>query len=89
MKKHVKIYINYFRYGEQDFIGCENPECRCKSVDIHHISKRGMGGSENKDTIENLAALCRECHIKADNIKEFNEIIRINHLKKIKLWKRN
>lgn len=83
MKPHIKIYLNYFGYGEQDFIPCTNPECSCKAVSIHHIDKRGMGGSRNKDYIENLAALCMECHTKADNNKEFNEMIRYNHLRKI------
>ena len=83
MKKHVKIYLDHFGYGEQDFIPCENLNCGCLAVDIHHLSKRGMGGSKEKDNIENLAALCRKCHEKSDNNKEFNEIIRINHLKKI------
>ena len=72
MKKHVRIYLNHFKYGEQDFIPCENPECCKRAVNIHHIDKRGMGGSKNKDNIENLAALCIEDHERADNNKEFN-----------------
>lgn len=43
-----------------DFIECE--VCKGKAVDIHHIDCRGMGGSKEKDTIENLMALCRNCH---------------------------
>lgn len=60
MKKHTKIYLDYFEYGEQDFIPCEN--CGKKAVDIHHIEVKGMGGSKAKDYIENLIALCRKCH---------------------------
>ena len=60
MKKHTKIYLDYFRYGEQDFIPCEN--CRTKAVDIHHINYKSRGG---KDEIENLVGLCRVCHAAA------------------------
>ncbi len=46
MRKHVKIYLDYFGYGEQDYIPCEY--CGNKAVDIHHSEKRGMGGSKKK-----------------------------------------
>jgi len=64
MKKHVKIYHEYFGYYPGEHIPCE--VCNNKAVDIHHISPRGMGGSKTKDYIENLQALCRSCHNKAD-----------------------
>lgn len=60
MKKHTKIYLEYFGYGEQDFIPCEN--CGKHATDIHHIIPKGIGGSKTKDYIENLMALCRKCH---------------------------
>lgn len=61
MKKHTKIYMDYFGYGIDDFIPCES--CGTKAVDIHHIEARGMGGTTDKDTIDNLMALCRYCHV--------------------------
>ena len=63
MKKHVKIYLDYFGYGEQDFVPCE--ACGSKSTDIHHIHGRWKG----KDTIENLMALCRRHHSMAHSDK--------------------
>lgn len=51
-------------YDTTDFIPCE--VCNAKAVDIHHINPRGMGGSKNADTLENLMALCRNCHYIAD-----------------------
>jgi len=61
MKRHTKIYMDYFGYGIDDVIICEN--CFNKiAVDIHHIEPKGMGGSKLKDFIENLIALCRDCH---------------------------
>ena len=58
MKKYIKIYIDYFGFGEQDYIPCEI--CKRKSVDIHHILPKSKGG---KDLVNNLIALCRQCHI--------------------------
>jgi 5-methylcytosine-specific restriction endonuclease McrA len=51
--------MKHYGYGDQDFIPCAI--CKGRAVDIHHIHGRG----KNKDVIENLIALCRECHIKA------------------------
>ena len=62
-----------------DFIACTT--CGGRAVDIHHIDARGMGGSKTKDFIENLAALCRVCHNKAESSKEFNEQVKQKHLK--------
>jgi 5-methylcytosine-specific restriction endonuclease McrA len=66
-----------------DFIHCE--VCNSKAVDIHHIECRGMGGSNEKDKIENLQALCRSCHIKYGDNKEYKEML--NSLHKLKLVK--
>ena len=77
MMKHTKIYMKHFNYGIDDFIGCE--ACGARAVDIHHIERRGMGGSKTKDVIENLAALCRECHMYAESDKEFNNKVKYVH----------
>ena len=58
MTPHCKIYFKHFGYGIDDVVPCE--VCGKRAVDIHHIHGRGKG----KDTIDNLAALCRECHDK-------------------------
>ena len=81
MKKHTKIYLNYFNYTTADFIPCEI--CGAKAVDIHHIDCRGMGGSKEKDNIENLMALCRFCHFKYGDIKHLIDFLKKEHLKKI------
>jgi 5-methylcytosine-specific restriction endonuclease McrA len=64
MKKHTKVYLEAMNYDTTDFIPCEM--CGSKAVDIHHIQARGMGGSKSLDVIDNLVALCRTCHHKAD-----------------------
>jgi hypothetical protein len=70
MQKHIKVYMNYYGYEISDFIPCE--ACGAKSNDIHHIvfrSKFGKKTKDQQDAIENLIALCRECHNKAHDNK--------------------
>jgi hypothetical protein len=88
LKKHTKVYLDFFCRGdfgrEYAIVLCE--VCGRVASDTHHIQDRGMGGSKNKDYIENLIALCRECHNKAHRIGgviEKEELTRI-HLMKIK-----
>jgi hypothetical protein len=81
MKKHTKIYLEYFGYGIEDFIPCES--CGSKAVDIHHIQARGMGGSNDKDSIENLMALCRYCHTVMGDTKTHMEYLINKHKHKL------
>jgi 5-methylcytosine-specific restriction endonuclease McrA len=81
MKKHTKVYLQGMGYDETDFICCE--VCGAKAVDIHHIEARGMGGSEERDTIENLMALCRDCHLNMGDKKQFKEQLKSIHLSHI------
>lgn len=79
MKRHTKIYLKFFDYGEQDFIPCEI--CGTRAVDIHHIDARGMGGDQtgDKDTIENLMGLCRRHHIQYGDKVEYMEYLQQVH----------
>jgi hypothetical protein len=81
MKKHTRVYLEYFRYTTDDFIGCE--VCGSRAVDIHHIDCRGMGGSRKKDTIDNLMALCRSCHLEYGDKKGHVDFLNEVHLKRI------
>jgi len=76
--------MDYFGYDISDWIPCEIPKCGHQVVDIHHIDPRGMGGSKEKDHIENLAGLCRQDHEKAESDPEFNEYVKEVHLSKVK-----
>jgi 5-methylcytosine-specific restriction endonuclease McrA len=77
LKKYTKLYLDFFGYTIDDVICCE--VCGRKSVDIHHISARGMGGSEEADRIENLMAVCRECHIIYGDKKQHIEFLKEKH----------
>jgi hypothetical protein len=79
MQKHTQIYIKYFGYDLSDWMPCEI--CGCQSVDLHHIEARGMGGSKERDVIENLMALCRGHHIFYGDKKQYKEMLIQQHLK--------
>ena len=49
--------------------------CGNQAVDLHHIEARGMGGSDTKDNIENLMALCRGHHIAYGDKKQHKEML--------------
>ena len=81
MKKHIKVYYDCFYHQPGDWIGCE--VCDTTAVDIHHIEPRGMGGSKEKDTPENLMALCRDCHTKFGDKKQYKKMLTVMHKLKI------
>lgn len=82
LKRHVKVYLTHFNYDISDFVPCEM--CGDRAVDVHHIERRGMGGSKHKDVIENLMALCRLCHNQFGDKKEFKQDLIIIHNKFLK-----
>jgi len=86
LNKHTKIYFEYFGFDMGDFVGCEC--CGKKAIDIHHIEARGMGGNPNgdKDVIENLQAVCRECHLRYGDKKEYKEMLKKVHLKYMEIY---
>jgi hypothetical protein len=77
MKKHTKIYLEYFGYDESSWIACEM--CGQTAVDINHIDAKGMGGSKLKDNIENLMAMCRKCHMELGDKKEHKVMLKVVH----------
>ena len=81
MKKYTRTYLTYFGYDETDFIPCE--VCNKQAVDIHHIEAKGMGGSKTKDNIENIMALCRDCHMKYGDKKQYKDFLKQIHSTKI------
>ena len=72
MVKYKKNYLDHFKLTTADFIACEF--CNAPAVDIHHATFKSQGG---KDDITNLIALCRNCHNKAHNSRQFNENLKL------------
>lgn len=77
MRKHTKIYLKEMGFDMSDFIPCEI--CGKRAVDIHHIDARGMGGSKNKDVIENLMALCRRHHDMYGDKRQYKQYLKDIH----------
>ena len=69
--------MSFFGYDVSDFIPCE--VCGSQAQDIHHIECRGMGGTKQADTIQNLMAVCRDCHINFGDKKEHKEYLQDVH----------
>jgi 5-methylcytosine-specific restriction endonuclease McrA len=80
MKSYVKKYLEYFGYGPEDFIPCEI--CSKKAVDIHHVEPRSKRMDLLND-IQNIMALCRECHNKYGDVPEKKDWLRDIHLQKM------
>jgi len=80
MKKHVRVYLDYHGFGEQDFIPSELSGLRAN--DIHHIKFKSQGG---KDEIENLIALTRDEHNEAHANPVFNKKLKDKHMIYLKL----
>lgn len=85
MKKHTKLYLDYFNFKIPEDCSCE--VCFKQAQDIHHIKARGMGGSKDKDTINNLMAVCRECHIKYGDVPDKIDFLIEKHRTFIRLNK--
>ena len=69
-------------FDETSFVPCE--VCGHLAVDIHHLSARQIGGSKKKDTIGNLIAVCRSCHIKYGDKKQYMEMLKEIHERAMK-----
>jgi len=83
MKAHTKIYLQYFNFKIPEDCFCEI--CGNYANDIHHIEARGMGGTKQKDSIENLMALCRKHHLQYGDIKYKKDYLKEIHLQFMKI----
>lgn len=83
MSPHKKVYFDYFKLDGSEWVGCE--VCNHTAVDVHAIESDGMGGRPSKSThvIENLMALCRECHIKYGDKKQYVSLLLSAHQTKL------
>jgi len=66
--KHIRLYLKHF--GEPETCeACEKYLNGC--CDFHHIECRGMGGTKEPERIENIMAVCRDCHTKYGDKKQW------------------
>ena len=86
LKAYIRTYYDYYNYVAGQFVACEC--CGAVAKNIHHIEYRSHFGKKEikkRDSIENLMALCVECHNKAHNEifkKEYLHEIHNKNLKK-------
>ena len=66
MNNHVSIYLKFFNLSHEEFIPCLL--CGKRASEIHHIIPRSQI-TKGRDNIENLAALCHDCHYIIHNVK--------------------
>lgn len=80
MKNYIKIYFNTL--GLDPFDSFHECELTGRNVvpDIHHIQRRGMGGSKQLDRIENLMALNREDHDYLGEKQHFKSMLFRKHM---------
>lgn len=81
MKPHVKIYLAYFPEPKCEVCGkyATITSDGIHGLDVHHIERRGMGGSKIADRIQNLMGLCREHHVLYGDKKEWKEWLQKVH----------
>ena len=87
MKKHVKIFMEYWNISIADITPCFACEGEDGVInDVHHIENKKIGGDPLglQDRIDNLIGLCRKCHDKAHFEKGYNEICKKILMKRIK-----
>lgn len=87
MKKHTKIYFDFFGVDYDQISGWHNCKSEISGLpaqDIHHIDCKGMGGSKLKDNIENLIALTREEHDEFGDKKQHMDYLKQVHADYIK-----
>ena len=72
MKSYTKKFLDHWNIFEADFIPCG--VCYKRAVDIHHIYAR----SKRKDLLDdpsNLIPLCRSCHDKLGDKKQYIDFL--------------
>tara|TARA_R110000823_G_scaffold12290_1_gene41165 strand:+ start:247 stop:528 length:282 start_codon:yes stop_codon:yes gene_type:complete len=76
MKKHVKMFMDYWDISTADVTPCFACEGEYGViVDVHHLQNRASGGDPKglKDRPDNLIGLCRRCHTLAEHKKHYND----------------
>lgn len=78
MKVYIKTYLDYMEKHHNLLpheLLCEIPGCGAPVVDIHHIKGKGTN-PELINEITNLIGLCRNCHEKYGQKKQYIEFLK-------------
>lgn len=91
MQDYVEVYLIGMGYepwfmNNDDPVPCEI--CGEQFHDVHHIERRGMGGTEKEYFVEEMMALCRDDHFFFGDKKKFRVFLYWVHYLKMKQVKR-
>ena len=86
MKDYKKLFSRYWGISTDDVPLCWGCN-QAVAVDIHHIEPKRMGGVQQNrlNRIDNLFAVCRNCHTLAHKNKSVNEEFKKILLERIEL----
>lgn len=84
MKPHTRIYLRAAGLSEGEPVYCEI--CGSYATDTHHIHRRGIGGSKTANDPSNLMALCRECHDRYGDRRQYVEMLQEIHNSTMAGW---
>lgn len=87
MQKHTKIYLNASGLNPGEPVNCEI--CGMPATEIHHIQRRGMGGSKTADVPENLMAVCHDCHVRYGDKVAYKRWLYLMHSVVMETWPEN
>ena len=90
MKDYKKLFSRYWGISTDDVPLCWGCN-QAVAVDIHHIEPKRMGGVQQNrlNRIDNLFAVCRNCHKLAHKNKSVNEEFKKILLERIELREKN
>lgn len=79
MESYTKTYIEYFKIHNTAFIACEI--CGGAANSIHHIVSRR--DKKLKNEISNLMAMCQHCHEEYGQKKQYLEMLKDIHKRRM------
>ncbi len=82
--KHIEIYHKALGYEFTEGVFRPSELSGRQSNDIHHIERRGMGGNNEADRIENLIALTTIEHEELGDKKQYKALLYELHLNFLK-----
>lgn len=60
--KYEKLRAEVFSDQDEKCLDCGKKFETLPEMDLHHLTKRKMGGGSRNDARKNVVGLCRKCH---------------------------